>query len=217
MDDQATGRKETLTMIKNKNEEIIGVGAQHNNVPVDNEIVGWIFKLNKEGALIWERQIPYPDSPLRYAEFHNLTQTKDGGYIMTGFVNDTFPAGSLVVNNINTWLVKVDSFGCLIPGCHLTTAVEEVETIKKTTFNIYPIPASTHLFISIENNQKTADGKFRIISATGIVKKTFSLADIHGPHLVTINDLQDGIYFLQYYNDKEELVETKKIIIASHS
>lgn len=74
-------------------------GSQPNEEPN-----GYLVKTDDQGNLKWESEFGGADS---VNECYSVQQTMDGGYVMTGFVNDTLGSFDKLL------LVKTDSAGCL--------------------------------------------------------------------------------------------------------
>jgi hypothetical protein len=70
----------------------------------------WVVKLNKDGALEWQKSLGGSNED--YAA--SITQTHDGGYVMTGQTQSN--NGDVFGNDggADVWVVKLDSFGNLM-------------------------------------------------------------------------------------------------------
>jgi len=77
---------------------------------------GWILKFDKYGNKLWER-IYNNYSAIRHEHtndvFYSLRLTDDGGSVMAGSSENP----DLLNSTQDLWILKLDSFGCLIPGC----------------------------------------------------------------------------------------------------
>ncbi len=94
--------------------------------------IGSLLKCDLNGALLWRRAYQTNTQVDHY--FYDLERTLDGGYIMAGTAFD-----SLLVSQ-DAWLVKVDSFGCLVPGCQLFDGLQEQYTDLGGALTLYPNP-----------------------------------------------------------------------------
>jgi len=84
------------------------------------------------------------------------------------------------------------------------TGIMEVKNAPR--FEVYPNPVSADLFI--KDNSGFKDIYYiDVINVIGQVVNTFKLAD--GNLVISLNDLDEGNYFIKIYNDK--INETKKI------
>ncbi len=93
---------------------------------------GMLLKCDLNGALLWRRAYQTNTQVDHY--IYDLERTLDGGYIMAGTAFD-----SLLVSQ-DAWLVKVDSFGCLVPGCQLFDGLQEQYTDLGGALTLYPNP-----------------------------------------------------------------------------
>ena len=76
-------------------------------------------------------------------EFYDVKPTSDGGLILTGETNGPAPP-----NSHRLWLVKLDSMGCLVPGCH-TVGVQEFESQLQSALKVSPNPANERVQVSL--------------------------------------------------------------------
>jgi hypothetical protein len=94
---------------------LIGCGYEYPdyiNQP-NQQLFGWLFRMNKNRKVLWERS--YIDSTYQGVTFglRHIIPTRDGGYLATGTITN-FMTGVWESHN---WLLKLDSMGCLEPGC----------------------------------------------------------------------------------------------------
>ncbi|MCO6491180.1 MAG: hypothetical protein J5I98_22370, partial [Phaeodactylibacter sp.] len=80
---------------------------------------GVLAKISPDGELLWKRYYQHivGEGPRHY--INDLAQAPGGGFIMVGEVRDTVNAPRQ-----QGWLLKVDEYGCLVPGCELVSGVE---------------------------------------------------------------------------------------------
>lgn len=96
-----------------------------------------LMKLEPDGDLVWlRRYFHYADGNGHLP--YDLEPTSDGGFVLTGYAkqgwDDTIPNLQMV------WLLKVDSMGCLVPGCGWD-GMEEVALGLENALGVYPNPA----------------------------------------------------------------------------
>lgn len=118
--------------------------------------VGFLLKIDSYGNIIWERDyyhlaFPGPDGLQRSTSwFRDIELAPDGGYIVCGM------ARGLIVEPQTTqdfWLVKLDSMGCLEPGCDTLTGIRE-STFVGDEVVVYPNPVRNYLNIEFNNYYK---------------------------------------------------------------
>ena len=122
---------------------VTGTETYNPNVSWIFQSHGWLMKFNENGDTIWSRKYIYPVSQKNYHQFYDIKETADGGFILCGVSLD-------IEDNVEipqqSWLLKLDEHGCLIPGCY--TATEEVENGQLPfKVSIYPNPTTDYLNI----------------------------------------------------------------------
>ncbi|MBK7086332.1 MAG: hypothetical protein IPH53_17410 [Flavobacteriales bacterium] len=87
----------------------------------------------------------------------------DGGYIMAGTTVD-----SMIVSQ-DAWLVKMDSFDCLVPGCQVFDGLEEQVTDLRDALEVFPNPASdqTNVRITLPVGTKRENLRLALVSTEG--------------------------------------------------
>jgi hypothetical protein len=98
---------------------------------INNLVKGILWCFAPNGDSLWS--VTYESTPGLDAYFYHLSPFPGGGFLMSGF------ADSPTQYN-NAWLVRVDSNGCLIPGC--LTSVEELEQVGSGGLQLMPNPAN---------------------------------------------------------------------------
>lgn len=189
------------------------VAAGHYNMirsldPPIGGTFGWFFKFSDEGELIWLRKHQFIEVVGHRHEVYDLKQTPDGGFIIVGKAQGT-------INNIEpasqAWLLKIDSFGCLIPGCQVNDTVSVTSTEPeqaRVELAIYPNPTSDYLNFQLRSPLHLGPVNIRILNATGLVVKEFRNNNPKDTVIVPVWDWPQGVYFLQYL--EEGLVRASK-------
>lgn len=106
--------------------------------PLFTESKAIFVKFNENGDLIWKR-IYNTAFGVESTKLYDFDLTEDHGFIMAGLG----AIGTDVGLNWRSILIKVDSFGCLVPGCQLTNNSDP--KIKLIGLKIFPNPASDYL------------------------------------------------------------------------
>ncbi|MBK8192780.1 MAG: T9SS type A sorting domain-containing protein [Lewinellaceae bacterium] len=96
-------------------------------------VLGTLTKTDAQGNLIWKRQYYTRHDLDNY--FFGMIPTSDLGFLMYGFAYRDSN------NRQDAWVVKVDSLGCLEPGCEGSVAAPEAEATA-VALNIYPNPTT---------------------------------------------------------------------------
>ncbi|MFZ5554708.1 MAG: T9SS type A sorting domain-containing protein [Bacteroidota bacterium] len=165
-----------------------------------NNPVGWILRTDSLGNEKWRRKLQKRNED-NY--LYSIQQTPDLGFVMSGFV---FPDGGSTTQD--GWIIKVDSMGCLTPGCWVG-----MEEFSKDIheFQIIPNPNNGNFEIcAIEKNNKS--------------KALITVSDVYGRAVwhkemdflqscthVQMPGLSPGLYFICM--DDGSLKITQPIII----
>lgn len=149
---------------KAANGDIIGSGFAWKKIEASlpPAFIGWIFRMSPQGEPIWDRYIYDARSPKRDAWLQSATELSNGDLVFTGSYADTLTVDGNVVRNTDVWLVRVDSNGCLTPGCADLQVVTDTgivqitatkdrpreEAVQGSPFRLFPNPASGEVFLS---------------------------------------------------------------------
>jgi len=172
---------------------------------------GYLVKISYDGERLWERKFyfvePQDDLPVLH-EFNDMRPTPDGGFIMCGQVFDF----SQSVNFQQGWLVKVDEHGCLVPGCHIEVATDELLAAPQIILQPYPNPTSEVLNIYFKHPNLSNSSIFRIVDLNGRTLLQFDANRNDTTYLVNLDKFTNGVYFLQYL-ENNSILKTEQIIV----
>ncbi len=118
----------------------------------DNSIgVGWVGKLDYNGQLIWQRYYQHLYQGYNiYCELRDIDVAIDGGVLATGTTHE---------QTQDMWVLKLDTMGCLLPGCDTmpcryppcdTTGITETTTLQA---KLYPNPTTGTLTIELPGGE----------------------------------------------------------------
>ena len=153
---------------------------------------GIISKISNDGDSLWTRYYNHVDSPADTHAFYDVEETADGGFIMVGQATDHFAGGEQPLQR--SWLVKLDQYGCLVPGCQIIDGVDEFQVDIK--LDLYPNPTSDYLNVFYYDPYHSGAIHFRIVDVHGRVMKVFSSLDNNITHIVSLSNFIAGQYFL---------------------
>jgi type IX secretion system substrate protein len=173
-------------------------GKTGEDTPGNNNFAlrGWIGKVSPDGDSIWTREYIGVESNNPRHQIIDLKETADGGFIICGESRD-LDADSIPQQ---AWLLKLDEYGCLVPGCY--TATEEPAGGEPAiSLAIYPNPASDYLNFYLRTPRPVREASFRIVNAEGRLMKTFQSDRPDATYIVPVWDWAAGVYFLQYVEE----------------
>lgn len=174
---------------------------------------GMIFKLDPEGSVLWSRfYAHYVELPVGYDHlFSAVEPTSDGGFILTGEAQGPTPP-----NTSRLWLVKLDSMGCLVPGCH-TVGVQEFESALQSALQVSPNPAREAVRFSLElPGGYQLHGKVQAVLLDAQGKEVGrQLAQTNGSLLsgaIALDGQAPGLYYLHLRDEVKWLAGGKVVV-----
>jgi len=156
-----------------------------------------LCKLDTQGNIKWRRTFSQWYMSNRP---YSLTAIPDGFIICADGKDTTHATGYT-----DAWIIKTDTNGCIIPGCHLADAVIEVVD-ERNYVKVYPNPANTQVTIEFNDPQQTPMDWIELIDEKGISlqsktvnNQTYTLPTTH---------LSSGTYYLAaYFNGNKRVVK----------
>jgi hypothetical protein len=143
--------------------------------------------------------------------FYDLERTLDGGFIMAGTAFD-----SLLVSQ-DAWLVKVDSFGCLVPGCQIFDGLAEQFTDMGAALTLYPNPVVAGEPLNVQLALPagfTLNGPLRLamVSTDGRVVAERVFSGSTSSLELSTSQLSSGLYFLHVLDGSRWLCGGKVVV-----
>jgi len=169
--------------------------------------LGLIASYSLTGIFQWERKV-YIDAR-EYHQFNDGKISTDGGIVLVG---ETF--GSTHTEDI--WLVKLDSLGCLFPGCNLYENIQDLTPPKQQLgLKIYPNPVVDKATLIIENSSdyRGESASVVIFDVLGCeVFRTSYYFDGYLPQVpITLADKPPGLYSVRVSVKGEAFGELKLV------
>lgn len=199
----ATVRDETIRMRKQTSDGNVVFAGEIKN---DDKKVGWFFKLDTDGNMIWERIINTPYNKI--AAIYDFQETSDGGFICTG-------NGVGLYNHSDFWLLKLDEYGCDTTNC--ITSVETLAHAKHEVY-LFPNPATDKVFVSIKSSNKQhayKESQLKLYDVSGkeIYTQTSTLnSAAYSEYYINTTNFQQGIYFYTVTTGNEITGKGKLIV-----
>lgn len=167
---------------------------------------GWMVKVAENGDSLWMRKYNFEGKNIVY-ELKDIKEDIAGNLIMVGEYRDIRQADV----GQKAWLVKVDAYGCLVPGCHLVDTKEEGPNAIKLL--LYPNPVSDFLSFHAVFPNTAKDLSYYVTDSNGRVCIGPAMASNNTTHIVPVDQLLSGTYFLQLCL-RGTLVKSAKFIVA---
>jgi len=171
---------------------------------------GFIIRVDEDRKLVWQRS--YADTTFegRNSRFNNIKRTSDHGYIIIGSIDNNMSG----VSESHVWIVKVDSMGCLTPGCdslNIISSTEPVAFPSGLVLQLYPNPATSEVTLSLPPEAPDQDLLVSLLSSSGQVLRQQTY--LHPGIRFDTSGLTSGMYYVTVHR-KGSLVGVEKLVIV---
>jgi hypothetical protein len=127
---------------------------------------GVLLKIATTLQLLWKREYRIsPPQSLYYEKFHDAVELANKDIVICGRAFGPLEDST----NQNGWVIRVDSFGCLEPGCQLNSAVEDPPTSEQDIgITLSPNPTSGQVRLALAHEGAVLLG-VRVLDVQGRV------------------------------------------------
>lgn len=190
-----------------KNNYIYALGVKDTSyTKTTTNKVAFLTKIDTAGNVLW-----YQIYNKTYAGDNELFSIydKEDGFMMCGYLDDTSHLGYA---QRDAWLVKVDTNGCIIPGCNpLKSPFGGINTFAENdkNFEVYPNPAKDILHINWSYAVKENMSLYLYNNQAQELYKGI----LHKENTIKLNDLnlKAGLYWVLIHDGTSSFY--KKVII----
>lgn len=183
---------------------------ERENIPANPS---FLAKYDTYGNEIWRRYLfnntfSNSNSNTRFI-IYSIEPTPNGGFLLGGTINGKAPDP---VGQYG-WIVKTDSLGCVVPGCHLVGVPNPQGQIENNLL-VYPNPSNNiqNTWLSF-NSPKTEAVTIEILNLNGQIVKAQNFGILpQGNHQIQMDiPLPSGIYFVKLQTPS--FSETVKLVV----
>ncbi|MBI1192452.1 MAG: hypothetical protein GC205_04680 [Bacteroidetes bacterium] len=198
-------------IVETNSGNLVSVGFfNHPRQDTVNAIRGHIISVDSSGNRNWYREYYAPDNYDYNSELYDVIQTADGGYLACG-------RNIRINGQARAWLLKLDSMGCLIPGCDtlgIGIGVPPVPLSLDDNLQVYPNPASDqlHLLWRVEPTQANEATTYQLIGMGGRVALQGETPQSIGRVLLEVGDLSPGMYTVVLQHGAERLSRQRMVV-----
>jgi hypothetical protein len=188
---------------------IICGGSQSNDGDLTNKNKGWediwILKINSTGSKMWSKDI----GGSGFDEASNVKQTKDGGYIVTGFTNSQDQDIKINKGNYDYFVCKLTPAGNIswlktYGGGNNDQAYSIVETSDGYCVAGYTLSASGDGNVKHNHYNGTADYWILKLDKAGSIKWQSSFGGSSNDIPYSISKTKDGGFFITGYTQSTD-------------
>ncbi|MBK7942206.1 MAG: hypothetical protein IPJ87_10100 [Flavobacteriales bacterium] len=169
---------------------------------------GWaaMAKFDAQGDSLWSRDYGWFGVNATHYPY-DVTPTSDGGFVMTGYARQSGQDPTPGLYTI--FLIKTDSLGCVVPGCHLV-GVQEYEVSLQEHLSIWPNPATDHVRLELElppGYRPTGAVQAVLLDASGreLLREAVPGNGTVLSHLLPLTPFAPGLYHLHLADEKRWL------------
>lgn len=186
--------------------------------PNTNFFKGVMLRTAANGDSLWMRNYFYYDSLMTdgMGEFKDVIPTQDGGFIACGYTNGAYTGPYPANYSQDVWVVKVDSLGCIVPGCDVPMGITSQITNMGYALTLYPNPVRDQLHVSIKlPSSFRSEGPLvlTVVSADGrMVRQQQVPTSAPDEFVIDVQALAAGGYTL-HLSDAHTWIAGKKFII----
>jgi hypothetical protein len=170
---------------------------------------GFIYKFNQSLQPEWLRYYSYYSSGVQVQHsIAKIIQVRDSGYVCVGSVKQDLSGPNPLLES--PWIFKVDSYGCLEPGCQYV-GVSEMVIGLQDAMRVYPNPVADLLTVGFslpagfsldEDTQLVlTDMQGRTLLSENIQRRGWE----NFRHIINVQDLAAGTYVLHWKSDTKWL------------
>ena len=184
--------------------------------------MGGLLMLDMNRDSLWFRKYSYynnfPETNTTLPARHYLLDSKptpDGGFVCSGFIDQQNSDPNPFL--LTPWIFKVDSMGCIEPGCQYVN-VEEIVVGLENTISVFPNPARDQVKLNFtfpENYVPNNQNEIVIIDMQGrevLRENIFLLATSSNTIEINISSLSSGMYTLHWLSNNAWL-DSSKIVV----
>jgi hypothetical protein len=198
-------------IIETSNKDLVSVGFfRKDRIDTVNAIRAMIISVDSSGSRNWYREYFAPADYDYNSELYDVIQTRDGGFLACG-------KNVRINGQARAWLLKLDSLGCLIPGCDtLGQVIGEGPVLLSLDDNlqVYPNPAGdrVHLLWRVEARQAAERSSYRLLTMEGRVVLVGEVPQSAGRALLEVGALPPGTYVVEVRHGLERLARQRLLI-----
>lgn len=173
---------------------------------------GFLMKLDTAGNVIWDRKFFNVDG--NHCRFTDYIELSDGYIAACGMASADNGLGL----NQDSWVVKVDECGCLVPGCEngasCSVGMDQTDNDILQAFHVYPNPVNGILNIFLEQASEDSGKslRFDLVSMQGDIVKSFEAPFSDTTYMTDVTSLSNGTYLL-VLRAEGAVLQTERIIV----
>jgi len=168
---------------------------------------GWLVKFTPDGQLLWEQKYyNTSDIPGQRNYLHDFVELSNGDIVAVGeridwAWNALYPQRG--------WLLRLDSYGCLVPGCQ-NVGIEN-ENDGRNNLSVFPNPTNNTFSAYFNDVDQSRNCQLSLFSLEGRQIDQWGNLSSGTTYTFDLSNYACGVYFLQLKSNNH-LISSHKII-----
>lgn len=190
--------------------DLIAAGVSYPNNFAD----GTMLRTTAQGDSIWMRHYVYYDSLMTDGTglFYDVISTSDGGFAACGAAYGSASGNNPPGLTQDVWVVKVDSMGCIVPGCNGPMSITTQITNLGNALSVFPNPAhgSTAVQVQLPASMPRSGLRLVLVNAQGQVVREQVAQE--GANTLDLSAVSGGLYYVHLAQGTTWLSGAKLIV-----
>jgi hypothetical protein len=179
---------------------------------------GVMLRTADNGDSLWMRTFQYYDTLITNGKgfLYDIVPTLDDGFIACGpaygIPGAPYPPGY----SQDLWVVKVDSLGCIEPGCNIPMGITTQITNLRGALLVHPNPVShggpATVRVDLPDGLRKEPLRLSVVSADGRLVEEMSVAPHASQVVLHTSDFRTGLYHLHLTSGNTWISGTKLVV-----
>lgn len=187
----------------------IGIGNIRPHYPNEITPYGLVFKVSDSGDSLWTRKIlpiGLTHGRILLSDLLGIKKTPFNTYLIAGHFIDSI--GYVT----KPWILQLDSFGCVIPGCQNSLNTKESPSSMAQSFRLYPSSVNDKLsLLSYLNSEEDCFLKF--YDQNGKIKYQIKIKFEQAvQYIFDVSEYEPGLYLIKIMDKRGSINWSGKFI-----
>lgn len=172
----------------------------------------YLAKIDSNFNIKWKRKFIHPSYPFNF--FKNVSVNEKTNDILV--FGSVYQPPDWQINKETLWVMNLDSFGCLVSGCQLHDAVQEIKSNPKEEYlKVYPNPFTQYTTVNCNLPLNINEAELFMINSDGKIINTQSIKKGNNTNYeFNCSGFSSGIYYIMLKTNGR-LLESKKVLLSN--
>jgi hypothetical protein len=180
--------------------------------------MGTLLRTTSEGDSLWMYDYAYFDSTVTDCEgtLRDVQATPDGGFVAVGTTYGAITGVNPPGLSQDVWVIKVDSMGCIEPGCNIHTGITSQITNLRDALRVWPNPVAcggeVTVQVTLPEGLRKEALRVSVVSSDGKLVEEQSIPPQTLTFTIRTSNYVSGLYHLHLSSGSTWVGGTKLII-----